>query len=458
MTYDTKNPYPREGEGAYIEYTSSSMLLASMFEVIGVVNIPRNYQNGAFNDSEISQKAKFMDISLINLTGENNGDSIVLNPGDSFTLDCIIYLTLYNNLKVFRIDSSNNDFSISIYDMTDTKIKDIQNNEDLKNYNINNTEFKVKITANSSTIINNIHFGIVTKTPDNDSKVKIFLDQIEGVDQWENELIEKVLETEELEDINEIPRTAKIGDVFFNKEGTELSLSAQELLNVIKTVDGIDSGLDAEYLGGEKHDLFASKVQTVTKKYSELVNGDYIVGCNHIGSISGKYIVINLENGNWIGLSTYGEFTQLENGGVFNGSYVSSDMSTSEIDSCLTFEVQETQDLIDVKNELLTKIGDNITIEKYGNGIRIKKNEDYVFSACWGSVNITTTGSNGLTTTTVNFPFTFHNIGGVLTNVIGGSPLLQNSSNGGLTTSSVDVTVQRTTAGTSGVRWYAYGS
>lgn len=459
MTYDTKNPYPREGEGAYIEYTSSSMLLASMFEVIGAVNIPRNYQNGAFNDSEISQKAKFMNISLINLTGENDGDSIILNSGDSFTLDCIIYLALYNNLKIFRIDSSNNDFSIGIYDANDIKIKDIQNNEDLKNYNINNTEFKVKITANTSTIINNIHFEIVTKTPDNDSKVKIFLDQIEGVAQWEDELIEKVLETEELEDINEIPRTAKIGDVFFNKEGTELSLSAQQLLNVIKTVDGINSGLDSEYLGGQKYDKYASRIRRVTKKYSELANGDYIVGYNHLGAISGKFVTINLESGDWINLDGY-DFSHSENfGGVFNSFYVESSMSASEIDSCFTFEVQRQtpQDLIDVKTELISKIGDKLTIKTFENGIRIKKDGTYVYSACWGSIDLTTTGTNGTASTTVNYPFTFSGTRTSFASASTGSALQVAGSTQSTGASSMSVTLQRSSAGTSPVRWLVIG-
>lgn len=454
MTYDTKNPYPREGEGAYIEYTGSSMLLASMFEVIGAVNIPRNYQNGAFNDSEISQKAKFMNISLINLTGVNDGDSIILNSGDSFTLDCIIYLALYNNLKLFRIDSSNNDFSIGIYDVNDTKIKDIQNNEDLKNYNINNTEFKVKITANTSTIINNIHFEIVTKTLDNDSKVKIFLDQIEGVAQWEDELIEKVLETEELEDINEIPRTAKIGDVFFNKEGTELSLSAQQLLNVIKTVDGINSGLDSEYLGGQKYDKYASRIQSDTKKFSELLNGDYIIGYNHISSISGKFVTINLESGDWISLDGY-DFSHSENfEGGFNSSYVSSGMSTSEIDSCFTFEVQRQtpQDLVDVKKEIFDNI-DKIQIETYNNGFRIKKNGVYIYSRCFGIVEMTTTGSNGSTYTTVNYPFTMTgSIRVSMANAMG-DPLNVGASTDRTNVDSVRLTLKRVSAGSSSVKW-----
>lgn len=357
MTYDTKNPYPREAEGAYIEYTSSTMLLASMFEVIGAVNIPSNYQNGAFNDTETPQKARFMDISLINLTGINEGDNIVLDAGDSFTLDCILYLALYNNLKTFRIDSSNNDFSISIYDVNDTKIRDIQNNEDLKNYNINNTEFKVKITANTSTIINNIHFEIVTKTPDNDSKVQIFLDQIEGMDNWEDDLNNRyATKAQGTKADNAVPNTRKVN----NKQlSNDITLTASD-------VDAYDkSTTDNKY---------ATKIQTVTKKFSELVNGDYLIGYDHISSISGKFVTINLESGDWISLDGY-DFSQSENfEGGFNSSYVSSGMSTSEIDSCFTFEVQRQtpQDLIDVKKEIFDNI-DKIKIENYNNGFRIKK-------------------------------------------------------------------------------------
>ncbi|GLI12418.1 hypothetical protein MARBORIA2_15080 [Methanobrevibacter arboriphilus] len=461
MTYDTKNPYPREGEGAYIEYTGSSMLLASMFEVIGAVNIPRNYQNGAFNDSEISQKAKFMNISLINLTGENDGDSIILNSGDSFTLDCIIYLALYNNLKIFRIDSSNNDFSIGIYDANDIKIKDIQNNEDLKNYNINNTEFKVKITANTSTIINNIHFEIVTKTPDNDSKVKIFLDQIEGVAQWEDELIEKVLETEELEDINEIPRTAKIGDVFFNKEGTELSLSAQQLLNVIKTVDGINSGLDSEYLGGQKYDKYATKIQTQTKKLTELQNGDLVLSYSVInnpgvmtnGRIFFEDIYIYVSAGNV-------SLKKISNDSPATWSSQNFDYSNAVIlEPFFLFEVQKSipQDLTDVRNELLSKIGDNIAVETYSNGIRIKKDGAYIYSACWGSIDLTTTGTNGTASTTVNYPFTFSGTRTSFASASTGSALQVAGSTQSTGASSMSVTLQRSSAGTSPVRWLVIG-
>lgn len=38
------------------------------------------------------------------------------------------------------------------------------------------------------------------------------------------------------------------------------SETAQSILDKLKTVDGIGSGLDAEYLGGEKYDKYASKV------------------------------------------------------------------------------------------------------------------------------------------------------------------------------------------------------
>lgn len=441
MTYDTKNPYPREAEGAYIEYTSSTMLLASMFEVIGAVNIPSNYQNGAFNDTETPQKARFMDISLINLTGINEGDNIVLDAGDSFTLDCILYLALYNNLKTFRIDSSNNDFSISIYDVNDTKIRDIQNNEDLKNYNINNTEFKVKITANTSTIINNIHFEIVTKTPDNDSKVQIFLDQIEGMDNWEDDLNNRyATKAQGTKADNAVPNTRKVN----NKQlSNDITLTASD-------VDAYDkSTTDNKY---------ATKIQTVTKKFSELVNGDYLIGYDHISSISGKFVTINLESGDWISLDGY-DFSQSENfEGGFNSSYVSSGMSTSEIDSCFTFEVQRQtpQDLIDVKKEIFDNI-DKIKIENYNNGFRIKKNGVYIYSRCFGSVEMTTTGSNGTASTTVNYPFTFLGNKVSMASASTGSALQIAGSTQTTGASSMSVTLQRSSAGTSPVRWYVEG-
>ncbi len=460
MTFDTKNPYPREGEGAYIEYTSSAMLLASMFESIGAVNIPSNFQNSAFNGSETPQKAKFMDISLINLTGINEGDKIVLDAGDSFTLDCIIYLALYNNFKLFKIDSTNNDFSISIYDKYDTKIKDILNNEDLKNYNIAHTEFKIKITANSSTIITNIHFEISTKTPDEDSKVKIFLERLEGLDQWKTDLISDVLETEELADINEIPRTAKIGNTFFTKEGTELSLSAQQLLNVLKTVDGVSSGLDSEYLGGQKYDKYASRIQSDTKKFSELANGDYLVGYNHIGSISGEFVTINLGSGDWINLDGY-DFSSSETfeGQFMNPQSITSSMTPAEIDTCFTFEVRRNtpQDLSDVKNELISKIGDKLTIETFENGIRIKKNGSYVYSSCWGVVN-TTIGTSA-TTIDFNFPFTFSTLPTIL---VSAGTTASSSTNHNFSSSTLSTTQGRITGVASAsysayYRWVANG-
>lgn len=117
-------------------------------------------------------------------------------------------------------------------------------------------------------------------------------------------------------------------------------------------------------------------------------------------------------------------------------------------------------DLFDGLNSsdfLKTINADNIQIEGYSNGIRIKKDNDYIHSMCWGIVEMTTTGSNGTALTTVNFPFTFNSAQGVQTSIVSGNPLMQNGSNTTLSNNSVNITVQRTTAGTSGVRWYAYG-
>lgn len=104
-----------------------------------------------------------------------------------------------------------------------------------------------------------------------------------------------------------------------------------------------------------------------------------------------------------------------------------------------------------------TSAADNITVETYENGFRIKKDSVYVFSVCHGIVELTTTGSNGTASITVNYPFNFINVGGVVTDTETYAPLTQTSSTGNIYTSSVRVTIQRTTAGTNGIRWYAYG-
>lgn len=104
-----------------------------------------------------------------------------------------------------------------------------------------------------------------------------------------------------------------------------------------------------------------------------------------------------------------------------------------------------------------TSEADKITVETYTNGVRFKKDGNYIFSACWGLVNLTTTGSNGRASTTVNFPFTFQDIGGTQTSIISQSPLSHNCGNGNNQFSTADIYLHRTEAGTNGVRWYVYG-
>lgn len=181
MSFDRDDPWQMSKDGVYVEQLNSSSLLSGMFNIVGVVDLPQNYRNKIFDNTETSKRARFMKVALVNLTGTNNGNTLVLNSGDSFTLDCTIFLALFNNLQRFKIDSTIDNFSIAVFDKDNNKIRDISNGEDLTNYNITDDEFKIKVMANASTTIDNIHFEVFTKKSNNDSKVTIAQEQILGL-------------------------------------------------------------------------------------------------------------------------------------------------------------------------------------------------------------------------------------------------------------------------------------
>lgn len=185
MAYTKKNPFLNEGDAVYGEHFNNSSLLAGMFSMIGQVNIPKQFESGVFNTSETHDKALFLKVALENLTGTNNGDNIVLNSGQSFTLNTKVVLSLFKSWKRFNITGSNIDVNISLKDDNDNLIMTVNNNQELKNYNITNDKIKVLITANTECNISNILFEVTTKKWDNQSTVTIPQEQITGLKEWE---------------------------------------------------------------------------------------------------------------------------------------------------------------------------------------------------------------------------------------------------------------------------------
>lgn len=90
-------------------------------------------------------------------------------------------------------------------------------------------------------------------------------------------------------------------------------------------------------------------------------------------------------------------------------------------------------------------------------GFELKKNGVYIYSRCFGSVEMTTTGSNGTASTTVNYPFTFLGNKVSMASASTGSALQIAGSTQTTGASSMSVTLQRSSAGTSPVRWYVEG-
>lgn len=378
-------------------------IMAMIIEGGNIYNIkmPEQYPHGIFPNSSDEE---LVNGSLISLSGQfiNNDQTILMDAGEELIFNVNPNMEPFKKWFMIKVKTSviNKSLNLSIKKASDgteifnQTLNSSEDNEakfDLNNYNMELEELLITITANTSnTEITNILFTYEL-TPDETHKIfKGLATAIQGLK------AESAIQS------------GKIGDISFTKEGTELSLSAQQLLNVLKTIDGVSSGLDSEYLGGQKYDKYASRIQSDTKKFSELLNGDYLVGYNHIGSISGEFVTINLGSGDWINLDGY-DFSSSETfeGQFMNPQSITTSMTPAEIDTCFTFEVRRNtpQDLSDVKNELISKIGDNISIETSENAFRIKKDGVYIYSKCWGSASATV----GTTTVeiNVNFPFTF---------------------------------------------------
>ena len=395
ITKDNKKLYMKNGN-LPIEFINGLSSFIETGSTIKKIELPADYSEEKFPNHSRDEEVKGSSITLSgNFSRE--GSNLKLDNGK------YIILNIYPNVEPFhkwlnftvKTSGSNNSIILQIFNKNGEKLYDqtkISSNEWLIEWDLNNLNLDLE--------------ELVFKLISNSSNIVV-------------------------------------SNIFFKYD-----------LNPID-IGNIFSEVNALTFNNKKSDFYASRIRSVTKKYSELINGDYIIGYNHIGSISGKFVTINLESGDWISLDGY-DFSHSENfEGAFNGSYVSSGMSTSEIDSCFTFEVQRQtpQDLVDVKKEIFDNI-DKIKIETYSNGFRIKKNGVYIYSRCFGSVEMTTTGSNGVTYTTVNYPFTMTGpIRVSMANAMG-DPLTVGASTDQTNVDSVRLTLKRVSAGSSSVKWF----
>ena len=418
-SFDEKEELPLEWINGIFSYIETG-------ETILKTSLPHDYQNGKFPDHNNKILCKRSKIGLEgNFT--NNQNNLILNTGGN------IKLWIYPNIAPFKCFNN-----ISIKANNGVQLRLIVRS------------FTGNIIYNQAiTVINN-------KTTFDLSDVEV--GQLKDLKYCSMEILSNTNNTiiENIDIFYDL-RDEKLTEIFQNHVKIA-DFTASKILTKIKTVDGITSGLDAEYLGGQKYNLYASKIQTLTKKFSELVNGDYIVGFNLSTTELGRWFYLGLTNGNWVNIDSDGNLTQSPNfEGVFDISLADSSSHLENLDDWFTFEVRINKDLIDVQNELLSKIGDNLIIEKYNNGFRIKKEGAYIYSACWGSVDITTTGSNGTASTNINYPFTFSGLRTSFASASTSSALQVAGSTQSTGVSSMRVTLQRSSAGTSPVRWLVIG-
>ncbi len=402
ITKDPKKLYIKNGNlpASYINGIAS---LIENGSTIKQINLPQDYLEGAFPNNSREEELKG---SIISLSGNfiNNNNHLSFNNGQYAIFNIYPNIEPFNKFLSFNIKTSgnNNSLTLQVFNKEGEKLYDQTKNT--------STDWTIEWDLNSLNIgLDELSFKLIS----NDNII--------------------------------------ISNVFFIYD-----LNPCDVLDIFREVNALT-------LNNKKSDFYASRIQSDTKKFSELVNGDYIIGYNHVSSITGKFVTINLGSGDWISLDGY-DFSHSDNfSGVFNSSYVESGMTTTEIDSCFTFEVQKTipQDLSDVKNELISKIGDKLTIETFENGIRIKKDGTYVYSACWGSVNVSATTSSGVNTyrgsTTIIFPFEFTVAPIITVGAYSSTPLMANCGNGGITTTNGIITAERTTSGSQTCRYIVEG-
>lgn len=205
MAYDNKNPYQRVNDGVYDSYLNSAIMLPTMFNMVGQVNVPSQFANNVFNSTETVQKALFLDIALINNTTTNNGNTLVGVNGNSFTLNSKVVLSLFKNWNKIQFEGTNvNNLTITLKDNNNTTIRTINNGEDLTNYNITDDEIKIAVNFTGSCTITNIKLQVNTRKLDNNSGVELSSSQISGLSYWQSQI------EEDIENI--VVNTNSIGD------------------------------------------------------------------------------------------------------------------------------------------------------------------------------------------------------------------------------------------------------
>lgn len=102
-------------------------------------------------------------------------------------------------------------------------------------------------------------------------------------------------------------------------------------------------------------------------------------------------------------------------------------------------------------------LSQNIEIEEYANGIRIKKDGVYVYSACWGSTVVTIATANTPVSANITFPFTFQGVPMVTVGAVSVNALIQDSSVADNNINGAKIYTNKTSTGTVYTYWVATG-
>lgn len=171
--YKDEDPFLMLGEGVPVESLNLFVLMGGLLDGWVDISIPGKLHEGIWNSDETPQKAYFCKFTLQNMTGTNNGTSLVFNTGQGCIIKSEIFLQMLDQVEKLQFQGTglanlqvnvlknypsggpedviieDLDFSDPIVEILDSQMKD--------------DSFYLELVATDNITLNNIILTIKTK-------------------------------------------------------------------------------------------------------------------------------------------------------------------------------------------------------------------------------------------------------------------------------------------------------
>ena len=104
--YKDEDPFVMLGEGITAESLNLFVLMGGLLDGWVDISIPSKLHYGAWNSDETPQKAYFCKFTLQNMTGTNNGTSLVFNTGQGCIIKSEIFLQMLDQVEKLQFQGT----------------------------------------------------------------------------------------------------------------------------------------------------------------------------------------------------------------------------------------------------------------------------------------------------------------------------------------------------------------